>query len=98
MKTSTTTKNELQHSLFNSRIHLEEELHSIQTIIPTWETTERINTLENTIATRLSMGTTNEELLNNDLQISKRTELTLNNIKLETINYATTKKTHRGKN
>ena len=88
--TNKTQKTELQYSLFNTRIALQEELEAIKTVVPNWKTQERTDTLNNTIATLLSLEPTNEELLQNSLQISTPNllELTLTKMKEETIKYA----------
>merc|ERR1712074_286009 len=88
--TNKTQKTELQFSLFNTRIALQEELETIKTTVPSWKTQERTDTLNNTIATLLSLEPTNEELLQNNLQISTPNllELTLTKMKEETIKYA----------
>ena len=59
-------------------------------MIPDWKTEERKRTLKYTIGILLSNEPTIEELLTNDLDINKPTllELTLNNMKNETIKYA----------
>ena len=69
---------------------IEDEYNSILTMIPDWKTEERKRTLKYTIGTLLSNEPTIEELLTNDLDINKPTllELTLNNMKNETIKYA----------
>ena len=41
-------------SLLETRIHLEEELHAINTLIPNWDTNTRVKALTNTIAILLS--------------------------------------------
>ena len=50
---------------------LTEELNSIKSKVPNWETTQRQNTLEYTIATIVSTEPTLEELLENNHDISK---------------------------
>lgn len=62
---------ELEIGLFETRIKLEEELHSLQTKTPHWNTQTRQNTLHYTIAHLLSLEPTNEELIDRPLLISK---------------------------
>jgi hypothetical protein len=65
-------------------------MNSITKNIPDWETESRKQTLTYTIGLLLSNEPTIEELLTNDLEIDKPTllELTLNNMKNETIRHS----------
>ena len=69
---------------------IEEEYNSLLTKVPNWSTQERQKSLQSTIGILLSNEPTMEELLENDLEISKATllELTLTNMKNETIKFA----------
>ena len=82
--------------LFEARIKLEEELHSLQTKTPLWNTTTRQKALEHTIAQLLSLEPTNEALLNRSLSISKPQllEFILLKIKEDTITYSSRKNAH----
>ena len=64
-------KTNLEIALFDTRIKLEEELYSLETKVPTWNTQTRQNTLKFSIAQLLSPEPTNESLLKNDLTITK---------------------------
>ena len=81
---------DLEISLLESRIKLEEELHSIETKIPTWKTDTRKDTLKHTIAILLSNEPTNEALINRSLTITKPTllEYILKHMADETITYS----------
>jgi hypothetical protein len=80
----------LSQALFESRMSIEEEYNSIINNIPDWKTEERKRTLNHTIDTQPSNEPTIEELLTNELDISKPTllELTLNYMRNETIRHA----------
>ena len=94
-----TKKSELEIALFESRIKLEEELHSLQTKTHFWNTHTRQNTLQYTIAQLLSHEPTNEALINRPLSISKPQllEFVLQKIKEDTIVYSTREKTIHNK-
>ena len=64
---------DLEIGLFEARIKLEEELHSLETKVPNWNTHTRQNTLRHTIAHLLSNEPTNSTLIDRDLTISKPT-------------------------
>ena len=68
---------------------IEEEYNSIITKVPNWNTSNRLQILPNTIGMLLSNEPTTEDLLTNDLKIEQSTilELTLNDMKSETIKY-----------
>ena len=66
-----TKKLALEIGLFEARIKLEEELYSIQTKAPNWNTQNRQNSLQHTIALLMSQEPTNETLLSRPLSISK---------------------------
>ncbi len=68
---SPTECNNLEIALFESRIKLQEELHSLETKVPTWNTIQRQNTLRITISILLSNEPTNETLINRETSISK---------------------------
>ena len=68
---SKTIKNDLECALFETRIKLEEEIKSLEDKVPSWNTQERQNTLQLTIAFLLSNEPTNEELINRPLELSK---------------------------
>ena len=89
-----TKQSELELGLFESRIKLEEELHSLRTKTPLWNTHSRQSTLELTIAHLLSLEPTNEALINRSLSISKPQllEFILHKIKDDTIIYSAREK------
>ena len=84
------TKTEVEIGLFEARIKLEEELYSLQTKTPHWNTKTRQDTLEHTIAQLMSLEPTNEALLSRQLSISKPQllEFILLKIKEDTITYS----------
>ena len=86
---------ELEISLFEARIKLEEELYSLQTKAPHWNTQIRQNTLQHTIAHLMSQEPTNEALLSRPLSISKPQvlEFVLLKIKDDTIIYSSRENT-----
>ena len=90
-----TKASELEISLFESRIKLEEELYSLQTKTRFWNTNTRQNTLQYTIAQLLSQEPTNEALINRPLSISKPQllEFVLHKMKEDTIIYSSRVKT-----
>ena len=83
-------QSDLELGLFEARIKLEEELHSLQTKTPLWNTQIRQNSLQHTIALLLSQEPTNEALLNRPLTISKPQllEFILMKMKDDTIVYS----------
>ena len=95
-----TQKNNMEEALFDTRIKLYEELDSLQNKTPNWNTTNRQNTLKHTIHHLLSLEPTNEELLENDLTISKPAllEYILLQMKTDTIAYAKRNKTTQHNN
>ena len=88
-----TIQTDVEIGLFEARIKLEEELHSLHTKTPHWNTSTRQNTLEHTIAQLLSLEPTNEALLSRPLSISKPQllEFILLKIKNDTITYSSRK-------
>ena len=76
-------------SMMETRIHLEEELHAIHSLIPSWNTSNRANTLNNTIAILLSNELSNEELMNERFVVTKPNllEMVLTNLKNDTKNF-----------
>ena len=84
-----TYKNQMQEALFDTRIKLYEEYMSLHRKIPNWQTDNRKNTLEFTILQLMSLEPTNEELLDDDLTISKPAmlEYVLLQMKTNTINF-----------
>ena len=58
-------------ALFDARIKLEEELHSLQQKVPNWATHTRQTSIEATIGHLLSLEPTNEELLKEDITMSR---------------------------
>ena len=80
-------KTDLEIALFEARIKLEEELYSLETKTPTWNTHTRQNTLRHTIAHLLSNEPTNETLINRELTINKPNllEFILQKMKEDTI-------------
>ena len=76
-------------SLLETRIHLEEELHAINTLIPNWDTNTRVKALTNTIAILLSNEPSNEELMSETFEVTKPDllEMVLNNLKNDTKNF-----------
>ena len=93
---SKTQKNQMQEALFDTRIKLYEEYMSLHRKTPNWQTKERKTTLEYTILNLMSLEPTNEELLENELEISKPAllEYVLLQMKTNTINFIkNTKKT-----
>ena len=89
---SSLEKNEkikVQEALFDTRIKLYEEYTSLQRKVPNWNTQSRKHTLEYTMNLLLSNEPTNEELLQNNLTISKSAllEFTLLQMKTDTIEY-----------
>ena len=76
-------------SLLETRIHLEEELHAIHTLIPSWNTSNRENALKHTIAVLLSNEPSNGELMNERFVVSKPNllEMVLTNLKSDTKNF-----------
>ena len=93
---SKTQKNQMQEALFDTRIKLYEEYMSLHRKTPNWQTKERKTTLEYTILNLMSLEPTNEELLENELEISKPAllEYVLLQMKTNTINFIKhTKKT-----
>ena len=89
-----TKKSELEICLLETRIKLEEELYSLQTKTPHWNTQTRQDTIKHTIANLLSLEPTNEELINRPLSISKPQilEFILLKIKDDTICYSSRQK------
>lgn len=85
-----TKESEIEIGLFEARIKLEEELYSLQTKTPLWNTQNRQDTLLYTIAHLLSLEPTNETLLSRLLSISKPQllEFILQKIKDDTIIYS----------
>ena len=85
-KTETST---VQEAMMDARIRLQEEIHAIETLVPTWKTEQRKSTLNTTIAVLLSMEPTAEELLTQEMDIGKAAllEYILNNMKSETIKF-----------
>ena len=85
----------LEIGLFEARIKLEEELHSLKTKAPHWNTQNRQNTLQHTIAQLMSQEPTNEALLSRPLSISKPQilEFILLKIKDDTIVYSSRENT-----
>ena len=86
----------MQEALFDTRIKLYEEYMSLHRKTPNWQTKERKTTLEYTILNLMSLEPTNEELLENELEISKPAllEYVLLQMKTNTINFIkNTKKT-----
>ena len=75
-------------SLLETRIHLEEELHAIHSLIPTWDTSTRVKALTNTIAILLSNEPSNEELMSENFVVTKPDllEMVLTNLKNDTKN------------
>ena len=86
----------MEIGLFEARIKLQEELYSLQTKAPHWNTQNRQNTLQHTIAQLMSMEPTNEALINRPLSISKPQllEFILLKIKDDTIVYSSREKAH----
>ena len=74
---------------------LYEELVSLRTKTPNWKTDERKRTLSFTIHQLMSLEPTNEELLQNDLTISKPAllEYVLHQMKINTTKYLKQKQT-----
>ena len=85
---------ELEIALFEARIKLEEELHSLQTKTPHWNTHKRQNALQYTIAHLMSLEPTNEALIDRPLSISKPQllEFILLKIKDDSIIYSSREK------
>ena len=73
-------------SLLETRIHLEEELHAILSLIPSWNTSTRANNLNNTIAILLSNEPSNEEIMTERFVVTKPNllEMVLTNLKNDT--------------
>ena len=84
-----TEKIQLQEALFDTRIKLYEEYISLHKKVPNWNTQTRKRTLEYTMNLLLSNEPTNEELLQNNLTITKPAllEYTLLQMKIDTIAY-----------
>ena len=82
-------KSKLIVSLLETRIHLEEELNAIRTLIPSWNTSNRENALNHTIAILLSNEPSNGDLMSESFSISKPNllELVLTNLKDDTQNF-----------
>ena len=80
-------KTNLEIALLDTRIKLEEELYSLETKVPSWNTQTRQNTLNFSIAQLLSLEPTNASLLERDLTITKPNllEYVLQKMKEETI-------------
>ena len=76
-------------ALFDARIKLEEELHSLKHKAPNWSTNNRQISIENAIGNLLSVEPTNEELLDVKLMLNKPLllEYVLSKMKAETITY-----------
>ena len=83
-------KIKLQMALFDARIKLEEELHSLKHKVPNWSTKNRQISIETTIGNLLSLEPTNEELLDEKLTLNKPLllEYVLGKMQTETITYA----------
>ena len=79
-------RNQLLASMMETRIHMEEELHAIQNLIPSWNTSNRENALKHTIAILLSTEPSNEDLMRENFSIPKADllELVLANLKVDT--------------
>ena len=82
-------ESKLMLSMLETRIHLEEELHAIHTLIPSWNTSNRENVLKNTIAVLLSNEPSNEELMTERFIVTKPNllEMILSNLKNDTKNF-----------
>ena len=78
-----TIASDVTESLFDAIIQIEEELHTIKTKVPNWNTTLRQQLVTNTIGILLSNELTIEELLENGLEIGQAAllELTLNDMR-----------------
>ena len=97
---SASKETELEIALFEARIKLEEELHSLQTKTPHWNTQKRQNALQHTIAHLMSLEPTNEALINRPLSISKPQllEFILLKIKDDSIIYSSREKANHNVN
>ena len=87
-------RTDLEIALLESRIKLEEELYSLETKVPSWNTYQRQNSLKLTISILLSNEPTNEILVNRDTTISKPNllEFILQKMKDDTIIFARNQK------